>query len=64
MAAAARTLSWPNATREIVNFIEQAAGIASANGNTSTSVSPANSSMRRQATEPAQRNQATEKVAP
>jgi UDP-N-acetylglucosamine--N-acetylmuramyl-(pentapeptide) pyrophosphoryl-undecaprenol N-acetylglucosamine transferase len=29
MSIAARSLSWPNATRDIVNLIEQAAGIAS-----------------------------------
>jgi hypothetical protein len=28
MSMAARSLSWPNAARDIVNLIEQAAGIA------------------------------------
>lgn len=60
IAAAARTLSWPNATRDIVNLIEQAAGIASANA---IKTRPANSAASA-TTEPAQRNQATEKVAP
>ena len=41
MGNAARKLSWPNAAREIVNLIEQAAGLSSAKGNASSSVSPA-----------------------
>jgi UDP-N-acetylglucosamine--N-acetylmuramyl-(pentapeptide) pyrophosphoryl-undecaprenol N-acetylglucosamine transferase len=32
MSMAARSLSWPNATRDIVNLIEQAAGIAPSSG--------------------------------
>ena len=60
IAAAARTLSWPNATRDIVNLIEQAAGITSA---TQTKTRAANSSASTP-TEPAQRNHSTEKVAP
>jgi UDP-N-acetylglucosamine--N-acetylmuramyl-(pentapeptide) pyrophosphoryl-undecaprenol N-acetylglucosamine transferase len=47
MSLAARKLSWPNATRDIVNLIEQAAGIASpaekvraASGSSSVSARP------------------------
>jgi UDP-N-acetylglucosamine--N-acetylmuramyl-(pentapeptide) pyrophosphoryl-undecaprenol N-acetylglucosamine transferase len=60
IAAAARTLSWPHATRDIVNLIEQAAGITSA---TATKTRATNSSASTSA-QPAQRNQVTEKVAP
>lgn len=60
IAAAARTLIWPNATRDIVNLIEQAAGITSAT-ETKTRAADSNASAPSQ---PAQRNQVSEKVAP
>jgi UDP-N-acetylglucosamine--N-acetylmuramyl-(pentapeptide) pyrophosphoryl-undecaprenol N-acetylglucosamine transferase len=60
IAAAARTLSWPNATRDIVNLIEQAAGITGATSPKSRAANSAASTP----TEPAHRNHSAEKVAP
>ena len=60
IAAAARTLSWPHATRDIVNLIEQAAGITSATQTKTRSENSAASTP----TQPAQRHHSAEKVAP
>ena len=57
---AARSLAQPNAARDIVDLIEQAAGITSA---TQTKTRAANSAASTPI-EPAQRNQVAEKVAP
>ena len=46
MSTAARKLSWPNATRDIVNLIEQAAGIASPSEKVRTAASSSTVSTR------------------
>jgi UDP-N-acetylglucosamine--N-acetylmuramyl-(pentapeptide) pyrophosphoryl-undecaprenol N-acetylglucosamine transferase len=67
IAAAARELSWPHATRDIVNLIEQAAGITSATAKmraASNSASNSNSSSSSNTTTEAHTIPTREKVAP